>query len=476
MYLPTPEQVFAADTFKSGLPTKVLAFAGAGKTSTLQLMGRTRSYHRGLYIAFNKAIATEAQEKFIGTGVQAKTAHALAFGVVKGMGYSPEKMTGYVRSRDFRFTSPWMHSQPDDVRVSESTFRTLVGATIAKFCQSWDQVIDEKHVPMPDGFDDATESFLYSVVPSAAMDIWDQMRDPSNRQPMGHDGYLKVWALSRPRIFGDFLMVDEAQDLNGVLIGVVREQQQQVISVGDSHQQIYAWRGARDALRILPGTECRLTQSFRFGPAIANAANMVLMAMGETHPLRGCNVEDMVSHDYTSSPDAVLCRSNAGVIGQAIEWHERGRDVHTPGGTGEMRALVQDAETLQRGGTPVTQDLMAFETWRDVQDYAGTDEGRGMRVFVNLVDRYGTSRLNTILGLIRDRPTPGCLTVSTGHKAKGLEWNTVQIHDDFLGSVGDEEGPDLEERRLFYVAMTRARRALHLSDELLAAFSAPMDE
>lgn len=476
MYLPTPEQVFAAETFGKSVPTKVVAFAGAGKTSTLQLMARMRSYKRGLYIAFNKSIAMEAGEKFTGTGVQAKTAHSLAFGAVKGMGYDPAKMTSYVRSREFRFSTLWLNQAPDDVRVGDSTFRTLVGATITRFCQSWDVQIDEKHVPMPDGFDDATESFLYKIVPAAAREIWEQMADRSSRQPMGHDGYLKIWALSRPQIFGDFLMVDEAQDLNGVLIGVVREQQQQVVSVGDSHQQIYAWRGARDALRILPGTECRLTQSFRFGPAIASAANLVLMAMGETHPLRGCNIADAVSHEPTSSPDAILCRSNAGVIGQAIEWHERGRDVHTPGGTGEMRALVTDAEMLQAGRTPMTQDLMAFETWRDVQDYAGTDEGRGMRVFVNLVDRYGTGRLQHILGLIRDKPTPGCLTVSTGHKAKGLEWPCVQIHDDFLGSVGDEEGPGLEERRLFYVAMTRAKQALHVSEELLHAFSSPMDE
>jgi L-asparaginase II len=38
-----------------------------------------------------------------------------------------------------------------------------------------------------------------------------------------------------------------------------------VIYVGDAHQQIYAWRGAVNAMQQLPLPESRLTTSFRFG-------------------------------------------------------------------------------------------------------------------------------------------------------------------------------------------------------------------
>jgi DNA helicase-2/ATP-dependent DNA helicase PcrA len=59
------------------------------------------------------------------------------------------------------------------------------------------------------------------------------------------------------------------------------------------------------------------------------------------------------------------------------------------------------------------------------------------------------------------------LTLSTAHSAKGLEWGAVHLIAAYDGnfpadmSTGSEEGI-AEERRLFYVALTRARRKLHV--------------
>ena len=59
------------------------------------------------------------------------------------------------------------------------------------------------------------------------------------------------------------------------------------------------------------------------------------------------------------------------------------------------------------------------------------------------------------------------LTLSTVHSAKGCEWDVVHIIHAADGmfpsdmAVGDREGID-EERRLFYVAMTRAKDHLHI--------------
>ncbi|MBC6818003.1 DNA helicase, partial [Acinetobacter baumannii] len=59
----------------------VTAYAGAGKTSTLKLIGNAKSYQSGMYLAFNKAIATEAESKF-NRNVRCKTFHSLAFNSV----------------------------------------------------------------------------------------------------------------------------------------------------------------------------------------------------------------------------------------------------------------------------------------------------------------------------------------------------------------------------------------------------------
>ena len=59
------------------------------------------------------------------------------------------------------------------------------------------------------------------------------------------------------------------------------------------------------------------------------------------------------------------------------------------------------------------------------------------------------------------------LVLSTVHSAKGLEWDAVHLIAAYDGnfpadmSAGSEEGI-AEERRLLYVALTRARRRLHV--------------
>src|SRR5207245_1122854 len=64
------------------------------------------------------------------------------------------------------------------------------------------------------------------------------------------------------------------------------------------------------------------------------------------------------------------------------------------------------------------------------------------------------------------------VTVSTAHRAKGREWSSVRIADDFTGpddlDERDEDGTplpgpvNLDEARLAYVAVTRARSQLDI--------------
>jgi hypothetical protein len=67
-------------------------------------------------------------------------------------------------------------------------------------------------------------------------------------------------------------------------------------------------------------------------------------------------------------------------------------------------------------------------------------------------------RIRTKAGLVPD------VTISTAHKAKGLEWESVKIGDDFKGPTVDEDGntvfPSEEELNLAYVAVTRAESRL----------------
>ena len=74
----TYEQAIAIDNARLGQSFKVIAYAGTGKTTTLQMISDAMPERRGMYLAFNKAIAGEAQNKFH-RNVDCRTFHSLAF-------------------------------------------------------------------------------------------------------------------------------------------------------------------------------------------------------------------------------------------------------------------------------------------------------------------------------------------------------------------------------------------------------------
>jgi antirestriction protein ArdC/DNA polymerase III epsilon subunit-like protein/superfamily I DNA/RNA helicase len=70
--------------------------------------------------------------------------------------------------------------------------------------------------------------------------------------------------------------------------------------------------------------------------------------------------------------------------------------------------------------------------------------------------------------------------VITAHKSKGKEWDRVKLHDDFkmpeINDEGEMELPDAEERRISYVAVTRAKKALDIGDNLKWIFDVTSSE
>jgi superfamily I DNA/RNA helicase len=142
------------------------------------------------------------------------------------------------------------------------------------------------------------------------------MLNASDEVPLGHDGYLKQWSVELPVLDYDYILLDEAQDTNPVVLAVLTEQKSQLVYVGDKHQQIYEWRGAINAMaKISTDHEAALTQSFRFGPNIANAANDILAKLGEERQLEGfAKIPSEIRQSLVT--DAVLARTNAMVISE----------------------------------------------------------------------------------------------------------------------------------------------------------------
>ena len=77
VHQPTPEQAIAIEQACQGQSFKVIAYAGTGKTTTLQMMSAAMPKRRGMYLAFNQAMASKAQSKF-GGNVDCRTFHSVA--------------------------------------------------------------------------------------------------------------------------------------------------------------------------------------------------------------------------------------------------------------------------------------------------------------------------------------------------------------------------------------------------------------
>src|SRR5699024_9535580 len=91
----------------------------------------------------------------------------------------------------------------------------------------------------------------------------------------------------------------------------------QQIIVGDAQQAIYGFSGTMDYLAELRfDTELPLTTSYRFGPDIESVANRFLDALESEEKVVGHAPEDFVGR--VDQPDAVLTRTNAGMLDEIV--------------------------------------------------------------------------------------------------------------------------------------------------------------
>ncbi|XFB06474.1 UvrD-helicase domain-containing protein, partial [Azotobacter salinestris] len=131
------------------------------------------------------------------------------------------------------------------------------------------------------------------------------------------------------------MLGDEAQDINPVIAGLLAQQAAYgmgVVVCGDGHQMLYRFRGAVDALDApwLADAEVHyLTQSFRFGPAAAHVANMLLHFKGERRQLAGLGQQTRIAKTLPADLEhwAILCRTVVGVIEAALAWVETGAKI-----------------------------------------------------------------------------------------------------------------------------------------------------
>ncbi|MCM2388768.1 UvrD-helicase domain-containing protein [Streptomyces albipurpureus] len=472
-YPPTSQQQRIIDACLAGQDVAVQALAGTGKTSTLQMVTRRMPDKRIAYVAFNRSIADEAKRKFP-QNVTADTSHSFARAGLRntrlkdkiskagrnGGARRPKDVAAALGlTRPVRFTGGGVEPQ-DAARI--------VMLALRRYRESADAELGPQHLG-----DKWSESPAAPALLDIAHRAWADITDPnSNRLFFSHDDYLKLWALTNPRLNYDLILFDEAQDINPVLEKVIQDQPTQTIVVGDSNQAIYEFRGAIDALKDWPAdVVLPLTQSWRFGPEAAAVGNAYLKLLGSDLALDG-NPDLDTTLGTVTDPDAVLTKTNIAAIGAVITGFEEGKRVALVGGGRDIEEVAKAARDLQRGQRTKHPELAAFTSWNEVREYAEEEDDQALQTLVRLVDRYTPEGLlNMIRDLVpeesKDEETRPDLVVSTAHKAKGREWDQVRIGPDFTQPTENTETGELTlpspaELRLAYVTVTRAKQRLEI--------------
>lgn len=473
---PTGEQRDAIELIATGDSVAIEAGAGTGKTSTL-VMAAESNRRRSSYVAFNKAIVVDSSKKFP-KWVKCSTAHSLAMGAV-GRPFAPRlgspRMLSPQIARLLDIDPITIPAPGGPKRLAAGYLAGLAMTGVRVFCQSADDEISGSHVPYVEGIDArsgdgrrgwANNDQIRAALVEPMRRAWADLCDPAGKLPYRHEHYLKLWQIVGPVIPSDVVYCDEAQDLSPVLLAIIAAQaDSQRVYVGDSQQAIYGFMGAKNALASVP-TDLRayLTKSFRFGPEIAEVANVILGRLGAEIRLSGSDVIESSVGPLPVGYDAVLCRTNAKAVAWTLEAMRSGVAVHLVGGGAEVRRFAEGALALMESRSTTCPDLACFSTWGEAQFYVSDDpQGSELKLMVDLCDEFGPE---TILAALK-RMTPersASLVVSTAHKAKGREWGTVKLAADFVAGSTSPEGAPLEELRLMYVAATRARWRLDATE------------
>lgn len=476
---------------------KVLAFAGAGKTTTLKGVSEALP-GTSAYLAFNREIAKEAQEKFRGTRTRASTMHSLAHGAVRplmrGSPLSSVSAKEIVESDAFRKANFPRTAGWNPFRLSLAVARTM-----GQFAQSDDSRFLRHHAEraITDALGDpalmapgpqrtkAQSAILRlsDTLVQVARDVWVGMEKEGR---FTHDMYLKRldWSpKARARAFEGFdaIMIDEAQDINPVQRSIVTKTGLPLIAVGDPYQQIYSWRGAENALDKLPGEAFHLTQSFRFAEPIAAQARAILASRpdgGPRHRLVGAGTGNGGGH--TGIPWAVICRTNIGVIDAALDFLNEGYPMRVD----NIEALLKDlrsAEALYAGELDKVEspEFRMFNSWNEMKEEA--EEGnQTLNKIVQMVERKRVKAV-AALAKVQKAGYGGAepqVFLCTAHRSKGLEFPRVTLGEDWKpleqmqarhkkAAPGAPKTLALEEWNTLYVAATRAMVTLELPKGLL---------
>jgi len=482
-----PQQRHAVTT--GAQPLVIRAGAGSGKTRVLTRRLAYRAAQgdldprRALCVTFTRDAAGELRGRLRGLGLRdlpaAGTFHAIALGLLR------------TRWHDLRQAEPTLLTDRTSLlrrvaghRVDPATL-TRVAAEIdwarARSVRPDRYVEARRRLQRAGGVDPTVVATLYGELEAAKRkaklvdfdDLLERCTDAFRNDGAFADA--QRWRFRH-------LFVDEFQDVNPLQFRLLQAwlgEGRDLCVVGDANQAIYGWNGADPTLfdrltDLLGGGEVvELTTNHRSSPAVVAVSAAALAP--------GLAPNPSLTRPDAPAPSVVACRDEQHeldtVVGQLQRWHDRGvawRDQAVLVRTNAQVRAVLDA--LDRHGVPARRGaterslLRSLPTVEPATAFADFIELLEDPALVALAEEYAALDLRpTVAGFTSwaataaDGDTAGradAVLVSTFHRAKGREWRAVVVAGVEDGYVPASSVRADEERRLFYVALSRATELL----------------
>ncbi|MEI8087446.1 MAG: 3'-5' exonuclease, partial [Paludibacter sp.] len=234
-----------------------------------------------------------------------------------------------------------------------------------------------------------------------------------------------------------------------------------------------------------------LSTSFRFSQDIANLAMEVLKWKSQIEDYKPISIlGNGTSKAFKIK--AVLARTNLGLLLKAIEYVTEKKKVKYIYFEGNINsytyaddgASLYDVLNLYNGKHFLIKDklIKAMKDMAELEDYINKTEDVQLKMMVDIVMEYGND-IPEIIKEIKskhvenDEKEKAEIIFSTVHRCKGMEYDTIQLVNDFI----DEErlkknikngeidvAKTNEEINLLYVAITRTRNSIYIPESLVS--------
>ncbi len=243
----------------------------------------------------------------------------------------------------------------------------------------------------------------------------------------------------------DYIFFDEFQDINNEQFQVIKkfyENGTYIIGIGDDAQNIYQWRGSNiDYIlnfdKYFIGTVTyKLENNYRSTPEIINLANAIIKN----------NTDQIEKNMFPNKPNGKLPLIN--------KYRNQ---------TEQAQEIIKEIVSVRKDSNVNPSDIIVISR-----------NNFGLKAFEEQLEIYNKNNSDKIdyIALItdndkevKDKNIDNRLVLATIHKIKGCEYEYVfliDLDDKIFPSDCDDIGIQ-EERRLLYVAITRAKTFLNMS-------------